>query len=91
MRYTVRYSPRFKKAFKKCLKRGCDGALFQKVLQELGESGTLSPRYLRHRLSGKYAGLLECHITPDWLLIWKQDDNVLTLILVDTGTHSDLF
>ena len=55
------------------------------------EKGSLPEKYLPHKLQGKYKGCWECHITPDWLMIWKQFDKELQLILVDTGTHSDLF
>ncbi|MGC4129045.1 MAG: type II toxin-antitoxin system YafQ family toxin [Bergeyella sp.] len=55
------------------------------------ETGTLPAKYKPHKLSGNYAGCWECHIKPDWLLIWKQNDNELILLLMDTGTHSDLF
>lgn len=57
----------------------------------LKETGKLPAQYKPHKLSGNYAGLWECHIKPDCLLVWLQDDNKLTLILTNTGTHSDLF
>ena len=47
--------------------------------------------FFPHQLAGRYAGLWECHIEDDWLLIWRQDDRQLTLLLTDTGTHLDLF
>lgn len=91
MKYTVRYSNLFKKSFKKCLKRGCKQDDFQKVLSILAECGSLPPEYRPHKLKGKYKECWECHINPDWLLVWEQYDTELILILVDTGTHSDLF
>jgi mRNA interferase YafQ len=54
-------------------------------------SGRFKKSYKPHILSGKYAGIWECHIEPDWLLLWKQNDTELTLLLLDTGTHSDVF
>jgi len=57
----------------------------------LQEKGSLPEKYLPHKLQGKYKGCWECHINPDWLMIWKQFDKELQLILVDTGSHSDLF
>lgn len=57
----------------------------------LQESGQLPVNYKPHKLSGNYKECWECHIKPDWLLIWKQNDKELTLLLLDTGTHSDLF
>lgn len=91
MKYTVRYSNLFKKSFKKCLKRGCKQDDFRKVLSILAECGILPPEYRPHKLKGKYKECWECHINPDWLLVWEQYDTELILILVDTGTHSDLF
>lgn len=91
MKYTVKYSGLFKRSFKKCMKRGLDLNAFQTVVEMLASTGTLLPKYKPHRLKGKYNGLWECHIAPDWLLVWEQHDEELLLVLVDTGTHSDLF
>ncbi len=55
------------------------------------KDGCLPEHYRPHILHGKLEGVWECHIKGDWLLLWKQDDTELTLLLVDTGTHSDLF
>lgn len=89
--YTIERTNSFKKAFKKCLKRGLDAKLFEAVIVLLSENGKLPPKYRPHKLSSNYKGLWECHIEPDWLLIWQQDDDLLTLLLIDTGTHSDIF
>ena len=91
MKYTVKYSTLFKKSFKKCIKRGLDLELFKTALSILANTGELPTRYKPHPLKGNYKGCMECHITPDWLLVWKQNDKELILILVDTGSHSDLF
>ena len=91
MSYTIRYSNLFKRSFKKCLKRGCDEDKFRKVITILSESGSLPTKYRPHKLKGAYKDCWECHITPDWLLVWEQKDDELLLILVDTGSHSDLF
>lgn len=91
MRYTIRYSSLFKKSYKKCMKRGCDKQIFWDVISTLGETGTLPVQYKPHKLKGRYKGYWECHLTPDWLLIWQQNDMQLTLVLIDTGSHSDLF
>lgn len=64
---------------------------FKEVVCLLVESGSLPAKYKPHKLSGKYHGYWECHIQPNWLLVWEQNDNELRLILIDTGTHSDLF
>ena len=91
MKYTVRYSSLFKKSYKKCLKRGYDENLFRHVVFTLANNGKLPVEFKPHRLKGNYVGCWECHIQPDWLLVWEQNDSNLTLLLVDTGTHSDLF
>ncbi|MCF0191868.1 MAG: type II toxin-antitoxin system YafQ family toxin [Prevotella sp.] len=91
MRYFVETSKHFDKAFKKCIKRGLDINAFREVIAILADTGTLPSRYRPHKLSGNYAGCWECHIKSDWLLIWEQNDLQLTLLLIDTGTHSDLF
>ena len=87
----VRYSSKFKKDFKTIIKRGYDVSLFQKVLVLLCEEKTLPEKYNDHALKGDYSGHRECHITPDWLLIYKKENDMITLSLTRTGTHSDLF
>ena len=91
MKYTVKYSTLFKKSYRKCIKRGCDSELFRKAITILADTGTLPKEYRHHPLKGKYKGCMECHLTPDWLLVWKQNDKELVLILADTGTHQDIF
>ena len=89
--YEIEYTNSFKRSFKKCLKRELDSHVFEAALRILVEEGSLPQNYKPHKLSGKYRGLWECHLQPDWLLIWFQDDDKLILQLIDTGTHSDLF
>jgi len=89
--YHLIYSNRFKKDVKRAVKRGYDISLLEKVIDLLQETGNLPPEYKPHILSGKYAGKHECHIKSDWLLIWEQNDYALTLLFLNTGTHSDLF
>ncbi len=89
--YEIIYTGQFKRSLKLCVRRGLDIQDFKKVLDILQEKGLLPPEYRPHKLRGKYKGCWECHINPDWLMIWQQDDLQLRLILVDTGTHSDLF
>ena len=91
MKYTIHYSGRFKKSYKLCKRRGLNIANFETVVSLLAETGTLPAKYRPHILSGKYAGIWECHIEPNWLLLWKQNDTVLTLLLLYTGNHSDVF
>ena len=91
MMYEILFSNQFKRSYKKCLKRGYDKALFEKVVTLLAETGTLPQHYKAHKLTGQWKGFWECHIQPDWLLIWEQRETELVLILTDTGTHTDLF
>ena len=79
MSYTIRYSNLFKRSFKKCLKRGCDEDKFRKVITILSESGSLPTKYRPHKLKGAYKDCWECHITPDWLLVWEQKDDEFCL------------
>lgn len=89
--YELQYATSFKKDLKVCKKRGYDFSLLKEVIDILQETGTLPERYHPHKLSGNLAGLWECHIKGDWLLIWQQNDTELILIMTDTGTHADLF
>lgn len=85
----VRYSSKFKKDFKTCVKRGYKMALLQQVIDTLRIPAPLPQKNRDHNLGGNYSGYKECHIEPDWLLIYKQTDDELRLDR--TGTHSDLF
>lgn len=87
----IRYSSRFKKDYKTIVKRGYDIKLFEEVLRILVQNEPLPQKYRDHQLVGNYSGHRECHITPDWLLIYKVEEDILTLSLTRTGTHSDLF
>lgn len=89
--YSVEYTNRFKKDIKRAIKRGYDLALIEKAIDLLQNTGKLPAQYEPHSLSGKYAGMHECHIKPDWLMVWEQNDDKLTLLFLATGTHSDLF
>ncbi len=85
----VRYSTQFKKDIKTCTKRRYDFSLLQTVIDTLRIPAELPPKNSDHNLSGEYSGYRECHVAPDWLLIYRIQDN--TLLLYRTGTHSDLF
>lgn len=85
----VRYSTKFKKDFKVCLKRGYKMLLLQQVIDTLRIPEPLPAKNREHNLSGNYSKYRECHIAPDWLLIYKQTDTELLLDRI--GTHSDLF
>ena len=88
---TISYSARFRKDYKTVIKRGYDIALFEEVVGLLCEEKPLPPKYHDHALTGNYGGQRECHILPDWLLIYKIEKDELLLSLTRTGTHSDLF
>jgi mRNA interferase YafQ len=88
MREIVR-SVQFKRDVKLVQKRGKDMTKLRDVILLLSEEAPLPPRYKDHPLSGEWKHHRDCHIEPDWLLLYKIDDN--DLYLVRTGTHADLF
>lgn len=85
------FSAKFKKDYKKMVKRGCNPALLEEVVELLRQQIPLPPKNRDHELSGNYIGYRECHLSPDWLLVYKVDKGELILVLARTGTHSDLF
>ena len=82
---------KFKKSLKLAKKRGLTISALDEVVTMLQNDISLDMRYCDHELKGRFAGFRECHIQPDWLLIYLKEDEYLTLTLVDTGTHADLF
>ena len=88
---TIKYQAAFKKDYKRIVKRGYDMRLLEKVIELLANQEPLPEKNRDHQLSGDYAGCRECHITPDWLLIYEVADEELILYLTRTGSHSDLF
>ena len=91
MKYTVIPTNQFKKDLKRVSKRGYNISLLEDIVYKLANGFPLEIKYKDHPLSGNYAGKRECHITPDWLLIYQINDSDLILILTRTGRHSDLF
>ena len=91
MSYKIEYTGKIKKDIKMALKRNLNIELFKEVVLLLEKDGKLPPKYKPHLLKGNYKGFLECHIQPDWLLIWEQNDEIKLISLTRTGTHSDLF
>lgn len=91
IKYEIQRTSQFKKDYKLAIKRGCDINKLQKVVMILASGETLPEEYRDHPLRGNYSGYRECHIEPDWLLVYKITENVLVLTLYRTGTHSDLF
>ena len=91
MSCSIETTNKFDKALKKCIKRGLDMSKFKECVRILGETGALPNQYRPHKLSSKFNGAWECHIEPDWLLVYEKFDDVLVLSMYRTGTHSDLF
>ena len=88
---TIKYHTMFKKDFKRIKKRGYDISRLEKIVELLANELPLPEQFKDHNLSGNYNGFRECHIAPDWLLIYQVNNNELVLVLSRTGSHSDLF
>ena len=89
--YLLSTTNQFEKDYKLCKKRGCDMELLNSIFLQLEDKGKLPSKYKQHKLTGNYKGFWECHIQPDWLLIWLQNDTKQTIDFARTGTHADLF
>ena len=85
------YTSQFKKDYKKAKKQGKDLNKLKEVLSFLQNGCSLQESYRDHSLTGNYIGFRECHISPDWLLIYKIDNNQLILTVARLGSHSELF
>ena len=90
-KYHVVQTPRFEKELKLAKKRGLNIKDFDAVVVMLKNDVPLPPKYHDHSLKGKRKGYRECHINPDWLLMYRKYKDELILVLAHTGTHSDLF
>lgn len=88
---TLKPTTKFKKDYKRMKKQGKDMALLETVIDDLLAEKVLDKKYLDHALAGKYIGFRECHILPNWLLIYAVDHDQLILTASRTGSHSDLF
>lgn len=91
MTYSISYTNAFLRDLKRCKKRGLDENKLWDVVERLSKGISLEPKNRAHKLAGNRDGQWECHIEPDWLLVWEQNDTELKLLLINTGTHSDLF
>ena len=89
--YSVDTTKRFDKDLKRCVKRGLNLQFVYDAIALLRTTGTLPQQYRPHKLSGDLDGIWECHIQPDWLMTWSQNDTELRLLFLRTGTHADLF
>ena len=91
MKYDVKYTSRFKKDYKRLKKRGWNIDKLLDVIDILKEGRELPPEYKDHPLHGDYEGHRDCHIEPDWILIYFKSESTLVLSMTRTGTHSDVF
>lgn len=91
MSYEIRFTTRFKKDLKQVEKQGKNLNKLYDIIQKLADKTPLEAKYRDHDLQGEYAGCRECHIEPDWLLIYEYFNDILVLSLTRTGSHSDLF
>lgn len=89
--YNLEQTGRFKKDLKLAKKRGLNMQLLDAIVTSLVLEEKLPPINKPHLLKGNYMGFWECHIQPDWLLVWEQNETIKLITLVRTGTHSDLF
>lgn len=91
MKYQILRTSQFKRDYKLAVKRGCDINKLMQIVTLLANGETLPAEFRDHSLSGNYSGYRECHLQPDWLLVYKIVEQQLVLTLYRTGTHSDLF
>lgn len=91
MKYEILRTSQFKKDYKLAVKRGCNINKLMEVVTLLADGETLPAEFRDHALNGNYSGYRECHIQPNWLLVYKLVEQQLVLTLYRTGTHSDLF
>ena len=92
-RFTVDFTKNFKKEYKRVMKQGKDISKLNIVISKIASGEMLEEKYKDHKLynNKKFKNCRECHIEPDWLLVYKIDDMQLILLLVETGSHSELF
>ncbi|MCD8230362.1 MAG: type II toxin-antitoxin system YafQ family toxin [Clostridiales bacterium] len=91
MKREIVWTARFKKDYKVAMKRHLNIELMDDIIRMLSRGESLPEKNKDHELTGEWVGHRECHILPDWLLIYRVDDDILVLTLSRTGTHSDLF
>ena len=87
----MKYTRAFRRGYKRAKKRGLNLSLLGEIVEMLRCGKKLPKKYADHCLSGDFSQCRECHIQPDWLLVYRIDDDILTLTLLDTGTHAELF
>ena len=89
--YQIKLTGKFKKSLRLARKRGLNIDLLHDLVKKIQMGQRLDDKFRDHELKGKFSGFRECHIQPDWLLIYLIEDDVMVLTLVDTGSHADLF
>ncbi len=89
--YKIEFSCKYKQSYKLAIKRGLDVNMLNEVVKRLANGEKLEPKYHDHDLTGDYKNYRECHIQPNWLLVYRIFKNKCLLYLLDTGSHSDLF
>lgn len=90
-KYVVKFTTQFRKDYRLAIKRGLKIELLEQIVALLAAGQSLPEKNKDHVLTGNWVGHRECHILPDWLLVYRVEDDVLVLTLTRTGTHSDLF
>lgn len=91
MKYEIKFTTQFKKDLKIAKKQGKDIEHLLQVVEKLANGEKLEEKYYDHNLTGNYKNCRECHIEPDWLLIYEIIDSTLVLMLYRAGSHSELF
>lgn len=91
MRYEIKFTRQFKRDLNIAQKQGKDLSKLYDVVEQLAEGKALGKKYRDHALKGEFEGTRECHVEPDWLLIYEVQDHVLVLMLYRLGNHSELF
>lgn len=93
IKYSIKRTNKFKKQYKKMLKQGKDENKIINIITSLANGEKLLPKYKDHLLKDNkyFEGCRECHIEPDWLLVYKYQENELILFLIETGSHSEIF
>lgn len=89
--YKIKTTRRFEKDVVICIQRNYDIAILNEILTTLECKGSVDSKHKPHKLKGDMKGYWECHLKPDWLLIWKIDSKFKEILLIRSGTHSDLF
>ncbi|MEE3453326.1 type II toxin-antitoxin system YafQ family toxin [Dialister sp.] len=90
-KYIVKATTQFRKDYKLAMKRGLKVSFLDQIIARLALGEPLDEKNRDYALSGNWAGHRECHILPNWLLVYRLENDVLVLTLVRTGSHSDLF